>query len=149
MLSTMHRRHPDDPAFAARPLGISVDLMTIVGDGGPDVLAEWDFALIALGVTPFLLLFVSRFKGAVKRATREVRLVKATSSPCCKQGLQSMRVVKAFEQQDLERQLAVVEQERRSGGAFAPASIKSLAVAGRHRRGRGCARDRPCARRRA
>ena len=35
---------------------------------------NWDFALVAVAVTPFLLLFVARFKRAVKRRTHEVRL---------------------------------------------------------------------------
>ena len=54
-------------------LSIVVDLMTIVGMLGIMFWLNWDFALIAVGVTPFLLLFVMRFKKAVKEATREVR----------------------------------------------------------------------------
>ena len=34
---------------------------------------NWDFTLIAVAVTPFMLLLVSRFKKAVKKATHEVR----------------------------------------------------------------------------
>ena len=54
-------------------LSIIVDLMTIVGMLGIMFWLDWDFALIAIGVTPFLLLFVMRFKKAVKNVTREVR----------------------------------------------------------------------------
>ena len=54
-------------------LSILVDMMTIVGMLGMMFWLNWDFALIAVGVTPFLLLFVMRFKKAVKTATREVR----------------------------------------------------------------------------
>src|ERR1700735_387012 len=54
-------------------LGILVDLLTIVGMLGLMFWLNWDFALMAVGITPFLLLFVSRFKRAVKKATREVR----------------------------------------------------------------------------
>src|SRR5271154_76637 len=54
-------------------LGILVDLLTIVGMLGLMFWLNWDFALMAVGITPFLLLFVSRFKRSVKKATREVR----------------------------------------------------------------------------
>ena len=54
-------------------LSIVVDMMTIVGMLGIMFWLNWDFALIAVGVTPFLLLFVMRFKKAVKNATRDVR----------------------------------------------------------------------------
>ena len=54
-------------------LSIVVDMMTIVGMLGLMFWLNWDFALIAVGVTPFLLLFVMRFKKAVKEATRDVR----------------------------------------------------------------------------
>ena len=34
---------------------------------------SWDFTLIAVAITPFVLLMISRFKKAIKRATKEVR----------------------------------------------------------------------------
>jgi phosphatidylserine/phosphatidylglycerophosphate/cardiolipin synthase-like enzyme len=49
-----------------------VDLLTIVSMLALMLWLNWDFTLIAIGVTPFLLLFVSRFKKAVKKATHEV-----------------------------------------------------------------------------
>src|SRR6202522_2856632 len=54
-------------------LSIMVDLLTIVCMLGLMFWLNWDFTLIAIAVTPFLLLFVARFKKAVKKATREVR----------------------------------------------------------------------------
>src|SRR5271155_1528646 len=47
-------------------LNIVVDMLTIVSMLGLMFWLNWDFPLIAVGVTPFLLLFVSRFKKAVK-----------------------------------------------------------------------------------
>ncbi len=85
-------------------LGILVDLLTIVGMLGLMFWLQWDFALIAVGVTPFLLLFVSRFKRAVKSATHEVRHRQADIVAAVQQGLESVRVVKAFGRQDLEQQ---------------------------------------------
>ena len=52
-------------------LDIVVDLVTIVFMLGLMFWLDWDFTLIAVGVTPFLLVFVLRFKKAVKEVTRE------------------------------------------------------------------------------
>ena len=54
-------------------LSILVDLMTIVGMLGLMFWLNWDFTLLVVAITPFLLLFVARFRRAVKKATREVR----------------------------------------------------------------------------
>src|SRR6516162_5574590 len=54
-------------------LSILVDLLTIVCMLALMFWLNWDFTMIAVGVTPFLLLFVSRFKKAVKKATHQVR----------------------------------------------------------------------------
>src|SRR5215467_11295984 len=51
-------------------LGIIVDLVTIVFMLGLMFWLDWDFTLIAVAVTPFLLLFVTRFKKAVKEVTK-------------------------------------------------------------------------------
>jgi subfamily B ATP-binding cassette protein MsbA len=92
-------------------LGILVDLFTIVGMLGLMFWLNWDFALVAVSVTPFLLLFVSRFKKAVKKATKEVRKNQAQIVAVVQQGLESERVVKAFGRQDLEEsQLGKVSQ---------------------------------------
>jgi ABC-type multidrug transport system fused ATPase/permease subunit len=65
---------------------------------------NWDFTLIAIAVTPFMLFFVARFKKAVKKATHEVRRQQSNIVAVVEQGLQSMRVVKAFGRQDLAQQ---------------------------------------------
>ena len=63
---------------------------------------NWDFALVAVGVAPFLLLFVTRFRRAVKKATREVRRRESDMVGVVQQGLESIRVVNAFGRQELE-----------------------------------------------
>ena len=83
-------------------LDILVDLLTIVGMLGVMLWLEFDFALIAIGVSPFLLLFVSRLNRVVKRATHEVRHHESDIVAVVEQGLQSIRVVKAFGRQELE-----------------------------------------------
>src|SRR5580658_6218627 len=54
-------------------LDILIDLLTIVSMLGLMFWLNWDFTLIAVAVTPFLLFFISRFKKAVKKATHQVR----------------------------------------------------------------------------
>jgi ABC-type multidrug transport system fused ATPase/permease subunit len=85
-------------------LGILVDLFTIVAMLVIMFWLNWDFTMIAVGVTPFMLLMVSRFKKAVKKATREVRKQQSNIVAVVQQGLESMRVVKAFGRQDLEQE---------------------------------------------
>ena len=83
-------------------LGIVVDLTTIVFMLGLMFWLDWDFTLIAIGVTPFLLLFVMRFKRAVKEVTRIVRVKQSEVVAVVQEGLGSVRAVKAFGRQDLE-----------------------------------------------
>ncbi|HYV68108.1 MAG TPA: ABC transporter ATP-binding protein [Myxococcales bacterium] len=83
-------------------LDIVVDLLTITGMLGLMFWLRWDFALIAVGVAPFLLLFVMRFRKAVKKATREVRRRESDLVGVVQQGLESIRVVNAFGRQELE-----------------------------------------------
>lgn len=85
-------------------LDIAVDMLTIVGMLFIMFWLNWDFTLIAVAVTPFMLLFVSRFKKAVKKATHEVRRQQSNVVAVVEQGLQSMRVVKAFGRQDLAQE---------------------------------------------
>ncbi len=84
-------------------LGIGVDLITIVCMVILMFWLNWDFTLIALGITPLLLLFVARFKKAVKSATHEVRLKQSSIVSVVQEGLESIRVVQAFGRQDLEQ----------------------------------------------
>ena len=83
-------------------LGILVDLLTIIGMLGLMFWMNWDFTLIAVAVTPLLLLFVARFKKAVQTATHEVRRRQSDIVATVQQSLESMRVVTAFGQQALE-----------------------------------------------
>lgn len=104
-------------------LGIVVDLFTIVAMLFIMFRLNWDFTLIALAVTPFMLLLVSRFKKAVKKATHEVRKEQSKIVAVVDQGLQSMRVVKAFGRQDFaEKELAEVSR------ATVTASLKARRV---------------------
>jgi ABC-type multidrug transport system fused ATPase/permease subunit len=92
-------------------LDIAIDALTIVGMLFIMFWLNWDFTLIAVAVTPFMLFFVARFKKAVKKATHEVRRQQSNVVAVVEQGLQSMRVVKAFGREDLaQAELAVVSK---------------------------------------
>ena len=70
------------------------------------------FTLVALAVTPFLLLFVARFKKIMKKATREVRKDQSNMLVIMQQGLESIRSVNAFGRQDFEEdKLKQISQE--------------------------------------
>jgi subfamily B ATP-binding cassette protein MsbA len=107
-------------------LDILVDLLTILGILWLMFWLNWDFALLAVGVVPFLLLFVMRFKKAVKKATHEVRLRQADIVTVVQQGLESVRVVKAYGRQDLEEQRLAGVSEATIAAALKARRIKSL-----------------------
>lgn len=105
LLSTLTADVQTIQAFASSSiLGILVDLFTIVAMLVIMFWLNWDFTLIAVGVTPFMLLLISRFKKAVKKATKEVRKEQSNIVAVVQQSLESMKVVKAFGRQDLEQE---------------------------------------------
>jgi subfamily B ATP-binding cassette protein MsbA len=107
-------------------LGILVDLLTIVMMLGLMFWLNWDFTLIAIGVTPFLLLFVMRFKKAVKSVTHEVRKRQSDIVSVVQQGLESVRVVKAFAREDLEDDRMDAASRAQVDAALKARRIKSL-----------------------
>ena len=97
---------------SASTLGIVTDLLTIVGMLSLMLWLQFDFTLVALAVAPLLLLFVSRIRKAVKAATHEVRRRESDIVAVAEEGLQSIRVVKAFDREEQqERQLAEAGQQ--------------------------------------
>jgi ABC-type multidrug transport system fused ATPase/permease subunit len=107
-------------------LNILVDLLTIVCMLGLMFWLNWDFTLIAVGVTPFLLLFVSRFKKAVKRATHEVRKEQSEIVAVVQQGLESIQAVKAFGQEKTEQAQLQLVSEATVGAALKARSVKAM-----------------------
>ncbi|HXC97556.1 MAG TPA: ABC transporter ATP-binding protein [Edaphobacter sp.] len=107
-------------------LSIMVDLLTIVCMLGLMFWLNWDFTLIAIAVTPFLLLFVARFKKSVKGATKEVRKEQSKIVAVAQQGLESMQVVKAFGQEKTEENLLYEVSEATVTAALKARSIKAL-----------------------
>ena len=111
---------------SSNTLDILVDLLTIVGILGLMFWLNWDFALVAVGITPFLLLFVARFKKAVKKATHKVRQHQADIVTVVQQGLESVRVVKAFGRQDLEEKRLDEASHETVEAALKARRVKSL-----------------------
>src|ERR1700752_2178888 len=99
-------------------------------------LLRWDFALIALAVTPLLALFALRVNKAVRAAVSEVRNRQSEMLATLQEGLQSIEVIKAFEGEDRQVQqlqkvsietLAAWLQARRVSALMSP--VVTLAVA--------------------
>lgn len=124
MLSTITTDIQTIQGFASSStLNILVDMLTIVCMLALMFWLNWDFTLIAVGVTPFLLLFVSRFKKAVKKATHEVRKEQADIVAVVQQGLESMQAIKAFGRQDMEQ-----EELREVSHATVDAALKARSI---------------------
>jgi ABC-type multidrug transport system fused ATPase/permease subunit len=127
MLSTITADVGTVQAFASSStLSIVVDMLTIVGVLAVMLWVNWDFALVAVSVTPFLLWFVARFKKAVKKATHEVRQNQSDMLAVVQQGLESMRAVKAYGRQDLEEERLQEVSTRTVSSALNARRIKSL-----------------------
>ncbi len=83
-------------------LSILVDSMTIVGMLGVMFWLNRDFTLVVVAITPLLLLSVSHFRKAVKKATGEVRRRQSDVVTVLQGGLESIRTVQALEAEDVE-----------------------------------------------
>jgi ABC-type multidrug transport system fused ATPase/permease subunit len=103
LMSTMTSDVATIQSFASSStLDILVDLITIVFMVGLMFWLDWDFTLIAVGFTPFLVVFLFHFKKMVKEVTRTVRNRQSEVVAVVQEGLGSVRAVKAFGRQDLE-----------------------------------------------
>jgi subfamily B ATP-binding cassette protein MsbA len=65
---------------------------------------HWDFAVIALAVTPALAIFVLRVNKAIRSAVKEVRTHQSDMLATLQEGLQSIQVVQAFGREDHQEQ---------------------------------------------
>ena len=127
MLSTITSDVGTIQSFASTALlSILVDSLTIIGMVGVMLYLNFDFALIAVGVTPFLLLFVARFKKAVKKATHEVRKRQSDIVGVLQQGLESVRTVEAFGRQDTEEERLDAASMESVKAALKARRVKSL-----------------------
>ncbi len=107
-------------------LDILLDLITIVFMIGLMFWLDWDFTLIALGITPFLIVFVFHFKRAVKDVTRTVRQRQSEIVAVVQQGLGQVRAVTAFGRQDLELARLEAASHATVEAAMKARQVKSL-----------------------
>ncbi len=123
-------------------LGIVVDMFTILGMLVMMFYMNWDFTLIAVAVTPLLLLLASRFKKAVKKSTHEVRKQQSNIVAVVQQDLESIRVVKAFGRQELEQEELAAVSHATVAAALKARQVKALLspIVYRHRLSLRCLR---------
>ncbi len=107
-------------------LGILVDMFTILGMLVVMFFLNWDFTLIAVAITPLLLLLASRFKKAVKSSTHEVRKQQSNIVAVVQQDLESIRVVTAFGRQELEQQELAAVSQATVAAALKARQVKAL-----------------------
>jgi ABC-type multidrug transport system fused ATPase/permease subunit len=107
-------------------LGIVVDMFTILGMLVVMFFLNWDFTLIAVAITPLLLLLASRFKKAVKSSTHEVRRQQSNIVAVVQQDLESIRVVTAFGRQELEQQTLAAVSAATVAAALKARQVKAL-----------------------
>jgi ABC-type multidrug transport system fused ATPase/permease subunit len=85
-------------------LSIVTDTLSLLAMIVVMFLLRWDFALIALAVTPLLAAFVLRVNRAVRTVVTEVRTRRSDLLAALQEGLQSIEVVKAFTREDRQEQ---------------------------------------------
>ncbi len=93
-------------------LNIFTDCLTVVGMVAVMFLLRWDFALIALAVTPLLAIFVLRVNKAIRMAVKDVRTHQSDLLATLQEGLQSIQVVQAYGREERQaQQLSKVSME--------------------------------------
>lgn len=93
-------------------LNIATDALTLVAMIVVMFWLRWDFALIALAVTPLLIIFLVRVNKAIKTAVKDVRTRQSDLLSTLQEGLQSIEVVQAYSREDYEdRQLRKVSMD--------------------------------------
>jgi len=85
-------------------LGTLINSLTLLGMVGVMFYINWRFTLIALSVAPVLFLVVYHYTRQIKKASREVKKKDSEIISVIQEVLTSIRVVKAFSQENYEQQ---------------------------------------------
>jgi ABC-type multidrug transport system fused ATPase/permease subunit len=105
ILSTLTSDVQTIQSFASvSTLNIFTSSLTVVGMVVVMFACRWDFALIAVAVTPLLALFILRVNKAIRTAVKEVRTHQSDLLATLQEGLQSIQVVQAFGREDQQEQ---------------------------------------------
>jgi ABC-type multidrug transport system fused ATPase/permease subunit len=103
ILSTMTADVMTIENFASHgTVNILVDVFALLGMVTVMLMLHWDFALIAIGLLPILIFFVSLLSRAVVKITTEVRKIQADLVATAQEGLQSIDVVVACQGEVLQ-----------------------------------------------
>jgi ABC-type multidrug transport system fused ATPase/permease subunit len=103
ILSTLTTDVQTIQSFASTStLNIFTDALTLIAMIVVMFVLRWDFALIAMAVTPLMVIFLVRVNKAIKTAVTEVRNRQSDLLATLQEGLQSIEVVQAFSREDYE-----------------------------------------------
>jgi len=83
-------------------LGILLDILTLLGIVAVMLYLDWRFTLVALSVAPVLFFVVYRLTRRIRNAAREVKKKESELASVVQESISSVRVVKAFAQEDYE-----------------------------------------------
>jgi subfamily B ATP-binding cassette protein MsbA len=105
ILSTLTSDVQTIQGFAsASTLNVFTNTLTLVGMVVVMVLCRWDFALIAIAITPLLGIFILRVNKMIRTAVKEVRTRQSDLLATLQEGLQSIQVVQAFGREEHQEQ---------------------------------------------
>ncbi len=107
-------------------LDLVVDGLTIIGMLAIMFMLNWKFTLVALALTPLLVVFVYRLRSVVKRATHDVRRRQSEIVSIVSEGLGAIRVVKAFAQGAFERERLDAKSRESVEAALYARRVRSL-----------------------
>jgi ABC-type multidrug transport system fused ATPase/permease subunit len=89
---------------SASTLNVFTNSLTLVGMVVVMVLCRWDFALVAIAITPLLGIFILRVNKMIRTAVKEVRTRQSDLLATLQEGLQSIQVVQAFGREEHQEQ---------------------------------------------
>jgi subfamily B ATP-binding cassette protein MsbA len=93
-------------------LNIFTDTLTLLAMVVVMFMLRWDFALIAIAVTPLLIIFLIRVNKAIKLAVTQVRIRQSDLLSTLQEGLQSIELVQAYSREDFkDDQVRTVSQQ--------------------------------------
>jgi ABC-type multidrug transport system fused ATPase/permease subunit len=107
-------------------LDLVVDGLTIIGMLAIMFMLNWKFTLVALALTPLLVVFVYRLRSVIKRATHDVRRRQSEIVSIVSEGLGAIRVVKAFAQGAFERERLDAKSRESVEAALYARRVRSL-----------------------
>jgi subfamily B ATP-binding cassette protein MsbA len=107
-------------------LDLVIDSLMILGMLGVMLWLNWRFTLVALAVTPLVLVFVYRLRSTIRTATHDVRRRQSELVSIVQEGLGAIRVVKAFGQGQFERERLRAKSRESVEAALYARRVRSL-----------------------